>query len=455
MTEGQVVAGRYRVVRPLAAGGLSRVWLAADQMTGDPVALKRCELPPGLTPDEQDLFRVWTVREARAFAVVRHPNVIRTLDVVPDDDAPWIVMEYLPSRSLQQVVDESGPLPPARVAGIGLAVLEGLLAIVRAGLLHLDVKPGNVLIADDGRVVLTDSGPAVTTEGVRALARAGIILGSPKYLAPERLMSGVATAASDLWSLGATLYHAVEGRPPYQRPTTVDMLLALSEDPPDPPVRAGVLTPVLEALLCRDPSARPAPDEVRAMLREPPGVVQPVPVPRRRRVAVLALALALLTPVAAVPLTWPESPPEARPVQAAAPDGFVWYDPMLYRVAVPAGWISYGDGRNGLVATAGTGQPSMRLTLLETPPDPLAEERATRLPGYRRIRIERLPGSRDSVWEYTYRDAKRGEMHGRLRIFRAGSLTYTLDWRTPRDEWTAQVPALTTVVDSFTAKAAR
>ncbi len=162
VTVGQLVAGRYRVVHPLAAGGMSKVWLARDEMTGDPVAIKRCELPTGLTPDEQDLFRVWTVREARAFAIVGHPNVIRTLDVLPDDDAPWIVMEYVPSRSLQQVIDESGALPPARVAGIGLAVLEGLLAIRRAGLLHLDVKPSNVLIADDGRVVLSDFGPAVT-----------------------------------------------------------------------------------------------------------------------------------------------------------------------------------------------------------------------------------------------------------------------------------------------------
>ena len=184
VTVGQQVAGRYRLLRPLAAGGMGGVWLAHDEADDNLVALKKCALPDGLTRDEQDLFRVWTVREARAFAVVGHPNVVRTLDVLPGDDEPWIVMEYVPSRSLQQVIDESGPLPPARVAGVGLAVLEALLAVRRVGLLHLDVKPGNVLIADDGRAMLTDFGPAVTTAGLRALAAAGIVLGSPKYLAP-------------------------------------------------------------------------------------------------------------------------------------------------------------------------------------------------------------------------------------------------------------------------------
>src|SRR4051812_19579538 len=184
VTVGQLVAGRYRVLHPLAEGGLSRVFLAHDEVDDEPVALKRCTLPDGLTADEEDVFRVWTAREARSFALVDHPNVVRTLDVLHDDEAPWIVMEFVPSRSLQQVLDESGPLPPARAAGIGLAVLEGLLPVRRAGLLHLDVKPSNVLIAHDGRVMLSDFGPAVSAEGVRALAGAGIVLGSPKYLAP-------------------------------------------------------------------------------------------------------------------------------------------------------------------------------------------------------------------------------------------------------------------------------
>ena len=318
MTVGQLVAGRYRVVRPLAAGGLGGVWLAADETTGRPVAIKRCELPGGLTPDEQDLFRVWTVREARAYAAVQHPNVIRTLDVLPDDDAPWIVMEYVPCRSLQQVIDEAGALPPARVAGIGLAVLEGLLAVRRAGLLHLDVKPGNVLIADDGRVVLTDFGPAVTVDGIRALAAAGIILGSPKYLAPERLTGGVASPESDLWSLGATLYHAVEGRPPYVRATTVDTLLALAEGPPDPPVRAGPLTRVIESLLRHDPAPGPPWKRWPTQLR---GVVAQPALPGGRRTpqgGALAAALAVVRPWWPSVARWPGRTTGRRPPRWSA-----------------------------------------------------------------------------------------------------------------------------------------
>src|SRR3954452_2261410 len=284
VTVGQRVAERYRLLRPLAAGGMGGVWLAHDEAEDDLVALKKCAVPDGLTRDEQDLFRVWTVREARAFTVVGHPNVVRTLDVIPGDDEPWIVMEYVPSRSLQQVIDESGALPPARVAGIGLAVLDALLAVRRAGLLHLDVKPGNVLIADDGRVMLTDFGPAVTVEGVRALATAGIILGSPKYLAPERLYDGVALPESDLWSLGAPLYHAVEGNPPFVRDTTAATLLALTEGPPQPPTRAGALAPVIAGLLRIDPAARLDPPAVeaglRAVLHQPadrPGRSVPMP----------------------------------------------------------------------------------------------------------------------------------------------------------------------------------
>ncbi|WP_433376447.1 serine/threonine-protein kinase [Actinoplanes sp. CA-142083] len=265
MRTGAIVAGRYRLVQPLGAGGLGRVWLAHDEADRRQVAIKKTALPDDLAPDERDLFLDWTVREARALSSVGHPNVVRTYDVLPDADAPWIVMEYVPSRSLQQIIDESGPLPPARVAGIGLAVLDALLAVRRAGLLHLDVKPSNVLIADDGRVVLTDFGPAVTDDGLRALAAAGIVLGSPKYLAPER-MDGLALPESDLWSLGATLYHAVEGRPPFARPTLDDTLMAIAEDPPDPARLAGPLCPVLEGLLRPDPADRLPAGDVGAEL---------------------------------------------------------------------------------------------------------------------------------------------------------------------------------------------
>jgi hypothetical protein len=466
---GQLVAGRYRLLQRLGAGGMGGVWLAHDEADDRAVAIKRCELPDGLTPDEQDLFRVWTVREARAFALVGHPNVVRTLDILPADDAPWIVMEYVESRSLQVVLDDSGPLPPARVAGIGLAVLEALLAVRRAGLLHLDVKPGNVLIARDGRVVLTDFGPAVTAEGVRALARAGIILGSPKYLAPERL-EGLALPESDLWSLGATLYHAVEGHPPFVRATTAETLLALTEGPPDPPVLAGPLAPVIEALLSLAPADRPGPEQVlaglRRVLRPEPAAIEHSPaVPgRRHRAALLAAALVVLIALVTVfVVARPEGQSAARPRAETVvgreplPAGFFWYtDARGYRVALPLGWVPGRDGAGDMKVRGDGGWPILTVAV-DPPPDGgviaelTAREAEARLTGYRRIRIERLPTSADAVWEYTYKDARYGPVRAMRRAFLApGDRMFTLEWRAPRDRWAAELALFDQVAGTFT-----
>ncbi|MCU7728789.1 serine/threonine protein kinase [Actinoplanes sp. KI2] len=305
---GQLIADRYLLVEPLGAGGLGRVWLARDHTDDGLVAIKRCALPEGLAPDAGDLFFAWTVHEARELSRIGHPNVVRIFDVIPDDE-PWIVMEYVPSRPLQEVIDESGPLPPVRVAAIGLAMLDGLLAVRRAGLLHLDIKPGNVLIAQDGRAMLTDFGPAVTTEGLRALAAAGIVLGSPKYLAPERLIDGISLPESDLWSVGATLYYAVEGRPPFARPTVDATLLAIAGERPDPPRRAGPLIGVLAGLLRYEPADRLSVDEAGAALsaivlesvRTPAGGAWPCR-PSRSRIgfAVLAAMVSALLAVVTV-----------------------------------------------------------------------------------------------------------------------------------------------------------
>jgi tRNA A-37 threonylcarbamoyl transferase component Bud32 len=479
-TVGQLVAGRYRLMQPLAAGGMGGVWLAHDEFDRDePVAIKKCAIPDGLTPDEQDLFRVWTVREARAFALVGHPNVVRTLDVVPSDDSPWIVMEYVPSRSLQAVIDESGPLPPARVAGIGLAVLEALLAVRRAALLHLDVKPGNVLIAHDGRVVLTDFGPAVTVEGVRALASAGIVLGSPKYLAPERLYDGIALPESDLWSLGATLYHAVEGHPPYVRATTAETLLAITEGPPDPPERAGPLTPVIEGLMRLDPAARLAPAEVEERLRdvvrqpsarpaltaaaspEPAG-----PEPTRGRlvtmlvaiVAVIALLIAfLLTRGVDEPAAGPPPPAASLVTLSGLPDGFYWYNgARLYVAALPVAW-PIGTHRVGgdLDAHGSSGWPRMQIRVQAAPRNVVAaltaEESAIKLAGYRRIRIEQPSAAPGAVWEFTYQDPVAGPVRAmRWAILDdSGRRLYLIDMRTKADAWPSDVGIFDQVVRSF------
>jgi eukaryotic-like serine/threonine-protein kinase len=261
-----LVAERYRLLQPLGAGGMGRVWLARDEMLRRNVAIKEVVPPDGLTESERDELRRRTLREARAAARLNHPNVVRIYDVIHTEQRPWIVMEYIPSRSLHQVVNTDGPLPPERAAQIGLAVLAALRAAHAAGVMHRDVKPGNVLLADDGRVVLTDFGLATFDGGDGTVTRPGLILGSPQYISPERARDGVAGTESDLWSLGATLYAAVEGHAPYARATTWATLTALATEEPDPMHRAGPLKSVINSLLRKDPKSRAKPEEVERLL---------------------------------------------------------------------------------------------------------------------------------------------------------------------------------------------
>ncbi|MBM7493812.1 hypothetical protein JOD64_005034 [Micromonospora luteifusca] len=263
----QLIADRYRLVRPLGQGGMGRVWQARDEMLQRDVAIKELVAPPGLRDDERRELRERSMREARAVARLGHVNVVRVFDVLHSADDPWIVMELVPSRSLQQVLDDEGPMPPARAAHIGLGVLGALRAAHQAGVLHRDVKPANVLLADDGRVVLTDFGLA-TLPGDPRMTQTGMVLGSPAFLAPERATDGDVGPAADLWSLGATLYAAVEGRTPYQRSSPIATLAALATEPPPPAQRAGRLTPLLEGLLRREPDQRITAEEAERLLRQ-------------------------------------------------------------------------------------------------------------------------------------------------------------------------------------------
>jgi tRNA A-37 threonylcarbamoyl transferase component Bud32 len=272
------IAKRYRLSHTVGSGGMGRVWLARDEMLHRDVAIKEVQPPDWMTEAERDELGQRTLREARTAARLSHPNVVQIYDVVYAEGSPWIVMEYVRSRSLHQVVEADGPLPPERVAEIGLKVLDALVAAHRAGVLHRDVKPHNVLIADDGRVVLTDFGLA-TFDGDSAVTRQGMVMGSPQYVAPERARDGASTIEADMWSLGATLYAAVEGRSPFARPTTLATLTALATSPPDPPQRAGPLRPVLAGLLRKEPRQRFTAGEVDRLLRR---VLDPGARPRSR-----------------------------------------------------------------------------------------------------------------------------------------------------------------------------
>jgi eukaryotic-like serine/threonine-protein kinase len=230
------------------------------------VAVKEVLLPPDLTDAERDELFQRTFREARAAGRLTHPNVVAVHDVVQAEGRPWIVMELVRSRSLYQVVNEDGPISPKRAAEIGLAVLAALGAAHSAGVWHRDVKPGNVLLADDGRVVLTDFGLA-TFDGDGTVTRSGIILGSAQYISPERARDGSSGPEADMWSLGATLYAAVEGRSPFARDSPMATLTALAIDPPDQPKRAGALRPVLIGLLRKNPRHRMKADEAARLLQ--------------------------------------------------------------------------------------------------------------------------------------------------------------------------------------------
>jgi serine/threonine protein kinase len=263
----RLVAGRYRLGDQVGRGGMGVVWAAHDELLARPVAVKEVRLPPTIDEDERALLRERALREARAAARLDHPCAVRVFDVCDADETAFIVMELIEGRTLSDVVRSEGPLLPGRVAEIGVCLLDALTAAHEAGIVHRDVKPGNVIVRPDGRVTLTDFGIA-STAGDPSITSTGLVLGSPAYIAPERARGGTPEPASDLWSLGATLYTAVEGRPPYDHPDPMATLTSVVTDPPRPCQRAGdTLGPVLEQLLDKDPARRPEPAALRGMLR--------------------------------------------------------------------------------------------------------------------------------------------------------------------------------------------
>ncbi|WP_399923384.1 serine/threonine-protein kinase [Streptomyces kanamyceticus] len=259
----RVIAGRYRLLAPLGEGGMGTVWRARDDVLGREVAVKEVRAPAGLPADEIDRLYARLEREAWAAARIPHRNVVTVYDVATEEGRPWIVMEIVRGLSLSDVLDAEGALPPRRAARIGAEVLAALRAAHDAGVLHRDVKPGNVLIANDGRVVLTDFGIA-TVEGSSALTMTGEVVGSPEFLAPERALGRSPGPASDLWSLGVLLYAAVEGSSPFRQDTPLSTLRAVVDEEPPPARAAGPLAPVIEGLLRKDPEERmPAADAER------------------------------------------------------------------------------------------------------------------------------------------------------------------------------------------------
>ncbi|MEU9171858.1 protein kinase [Streptomyces sp. NPDC048420] len=265
--QGTLLAGRYRLADPIGKGGMGRVWRAHDEVLHRAVAIKELTAALYVSESDQAVLLARTRAEARAAARINHSAVVTVHDVLDHDGRPWIVMELVEGRSLADAVKEDGRIEAREAARIGLWVLRALRAAHSAGVLHRDIKPGNVLLAQDGRVLLTDFGIA-QIEGDTTITRTGEVVGSVDYLAPERVRGADPGPSADLWALGATLYTAVEGRSPFRRTTPLTTMQAVVDEEPAEPRNAGPLGPVIAALLHKDPAVRPEVAEAEQMLAE-------------------------------------------------------------------------------------------------------------------------------------------------------------------------------------------
>ncbi|NMO57314.1 serine/threonine protein kinase [Actinoplanes sp. TBRC 11911] len=474
---------------------MGRVWLARDEMLRRDVALKEIMLPVN---EEAPL------REARAAARISHPGVAQVYDTFSDDGRSWIVMEYVPSRSLQAVLDTDGPLPPERAAEIGLAVLAALAAAHASGVRHRDVKPANVLLADDGRVVLTDFGVAAV-DGDSLATSSGLILGSPQYMAPERVRSGAATPAADLWSLGATLFASVEGHSPYARRSVMETVTAVASEEPERPTRAGALDQALDGLLRKDPAERIGAAETERLLRAAVAT-QPAraPVPaisrrgsapvvgRRRRSAFIAAAVTAVVVVAGGVGGWLASRPADKPDVTAAPRpttsasasparsssapssapvrpsgqasaapvlpaGWTRYrDPTGFSLYVPRGWTRSKEG--SIVYFRGAGRV-LGIDQTDKPqPDPVADWRGKAgyrvargdFPAYHEVHIRAVKYFRKAAdWEFTFtRSGVRQHVNNRGFIT-SPTQAYGIYWQCPDAGWQSAEKDLRLVFGSF------
>ncbi|MFG1944529.1 protein kinase [Nonomuraea sp. NPDC048826] len=356
--DGRRIAGRYHLQEPIGKGGMGIVWRAHDELLDRTVAVKEVRYAAALG-DEVQLLNRRTMREARAAARFEHPNVIVVHDVIEEDGRPWIVMQLVQSRSLGAVIKQDGPLQPKRVAEIGLAVLDALYRAHESGVLHRDVKPENVLLADDGRVVLTDFGIA-TLETETQLTVTGLA-GTPAFIAPERLKGLPARRESDLWSLGATLYTAVEGRSPHERGNALATMHAVLTDEPDPARRAGPLAPVIAGLLSKEPVQRLTYEEAERLLRQVIAAASEPPTVRTAKMPRVAPAeddMPTDPNLMPVPPPRPAPRPQPKPTSRPSTPPRSPIPPVSARPsASPASPASSGPPETGALFTPATARP--------------------------------------------------------------------------------------------------
>ncbi|GIH03948.1 protein kinase [Rhizocola hellebori] len=301
---GQIVAGRYRLEARLGAGGMGTVWRAQDMLLDRVVAIKELRFSQGLTDEQHAEVVQRAVAEASHAGRIDHPNVVRVQDVVTDNERPWIVMQLVEGRSLEQIINAEGAWAPERVAQLASWMIGALSAAHAAGLIHRDVKPSNVLIPDSGGALLTDFSVAKVL-GSGTMTNTGMLLGTPGFIAPERILNGVVGMEADLFALGATLYFAAEGVSPFASDDPVTGAFAPAIRQHDPPQRAGEMASIIDRLLIKDPRERATLADLQAHVQQHfPGSDAPAPV-------------AVPPPPRATPIAVPLPPPMEIPLGSA------------------------------------------------------------------------------------------------------------------------------------------
>ncbi|MDN3355773.1 serine/threonine-protein kinase [Actinomadura sp. DC4] len=479
LRENTILAGRYRLLSRIGDGGMGTVWRALDERLGREVAIKTVHFPPGLTTAERQELHERMLREARSAARLSHPGIVTVHDAFEEAGRPCIVMEFLQARPLHDIIRTDGRMSPARAAEIGVTMLSALRVAHAAGILHRDVKPPNVLLSLTGsggaatasRVVITDFGIAAI-EGEQALTRTGMVLGSPPFIAPERVAGEWASPASDLWSLGATLYTAVEGRPPYPHGGVMETLQAVLDDEPEPPRHAGPLTPVLKGLLTKDValrmSAEQAAEGLAQVLRQaapppssPPATAVPGDLPEaapetgrtpwtRRTWKTPALAVSTVLAVVWAGFVVLHPPGGKARVRAGAPSTVAAgprpaNGPGGTALAVPDGWrreaptsvsVRWSEPDTGAylqVSTAGWGVP-----------DPVEHWRRFQRSASPAVRVLRWSrpflarGWTTADIEFTSARGSHRRRHGHGRAFTASGHQYTILVVAPAARWSGR-----------------
>lgn len=500
----ELIVDRYELQETLGRGGMGVVWRAHDRLLMRDVAVKEVRFPATLPPDQRASAAERVMREARAAASLNHPAAVSVFDVVQDDGRAFIVMELLAVPTLASLIEADGALLPRRAAEIGLQILDALETAHGLGIVHRDVKPGNVMVLPDGRAKLADFGIATVTGDPR-LTASGMILGSPQYMAPEQAQSAAISPATDIWALGATLYHAVEGKPPFDKGAAIPTLTAVLGDEPTFSGRSGELTLVIRACLAKEPELRPDPPRLRSMLQTvaegtAPHLPETGPVratatpaqapaarsaaPRRtgRLVAAVIAGLVLIGAIAAALALSPNEDPAERAGGAgsgrqgagsgeqgdggnpepAVPEGWTTYVDKTtgFQIAYPAGWQV--DAGRGTIQSVDFVDPDsgayMRVDWTNTPgPSPIGaweayepDFEATHA-NYRRISMTEgtFKGFDASPWLYTWGDET---TYQALNLgFVTGEYGFALNFQTPADLWDDYADELETFKATFVA----